>query len=97
MGIQQIRDYYRIPATRGCTVRVRINDKPGTITSAYGFRLRVNVDGRVGIYHPYDLDYLVDDEWLDSKPVRDTHEALWGEFNKRAASSSRGCHYDIAR
>ena len=82
MSIQQIRDYYRVPATQGCTVRVQFNGQVGTITSAYGFYLRAKVDGHVGIYHPYDLDYLVDDEWVDSNPIREAHNRAWDQFNR---------------
>lgn len=89
MGMQQIRDYYRVPATRGLTVRVQFNGQTGTITSAYGFHLRAKVDGRVGIYHPYDLDYLVDDEWIDSNPIREAHNRAWDQFNRKLSGDLR--------
>ena len=87
MGMQQIRDYYRVPATPGRTIRVQFNGQTGTITSAYGFYLRAKVDGQVGIYHPYDLDYLVDDEWIDSNPIREAHNRAWDQFNRSFSES----------
>ena len=85
-----IRHDNRVPATRGGTARVRANAKVGTIAGTAQQWLRVHVDGRAGNDHPYDLDYLVDGECIESEPIRTAHDRAWGLFNRALAESAPG-------
>jgi hypothetical protein len=89
-SLQYIRDYYRVPATRGGIVRVRANARVGTIAGTDQQWLRVHVDGHAGNYHPYDLDYLVDGDWIASEPIRAAHDRAWDRFNRGLAESTPG-------
>jgi hypothetical protein len=80
-----IRDYYRVPATRGGTVRA--NAQVGTIAGTDQQWLRVHVDGQAGNDHP-DLDYLVDGEWIESERIRAAHDRTWDRFNRGLAESA---------
>jgi len=87
-GLEYIRSYYRVPADVGGSVWVRNTGKSGTITGTEQAWLTVSVDGRVGNYHPYDLDYLVDGVWVASEPIRAAHDEAWDRFNQSFADSA---------
>lgn len=63
MSLQYIRDYYKVPAKRGCKVKYNGDGRGrvGRITSAEGNRIRVSFDGTRMRYilHPtWKIDYL---------------------------------------
>lgn len=59
MGIDYIRDYYKVPAKRGGRVRDE-KGREGTITGARGPYVSVRLDDQhhVVYYHPNSLTYL---------------------------------------
>ena len=62
-AVKYIRNYYGVPAYRGCRVKYSGGRTPrfGTVTSSRGPYLRVRLDGEkhAGIYHPtWKLEYL---------------------------------------
>jgi hypothetical protein len=63
VGMDYIRNYYRVPVKRGMTVRVRADKRQGKILSVYGSHLAVRMDGEKirRYFHPGDLDYLTND------------------------------------
>ncbi len=63
MSMQYIRDYYKVPATRGARVRWAgmTETREGTIVGSRGAHLRVRFDGSVVIHtmHPtWQVEYL---------------------------------------
>jgi hypothetical protein len=87
--LADIGKYYKVPAKRGQTVRYRMTKNiyhTGRITAAsrHGYCLNVwLIDANIRItVHPFDLDYLIDEEWV-------TGDSLLDKFNARIAAWNR--------
>lgn len=82
--MQQIRQQYGVPAKRGMQVRTS-NNVRGRILSASKTHahLFVMCDGNKHRVHPFDLDYLVEGEWVFGCELRKLLNARWEQFNER--------------
>jgi hypothetical protein len=80
--MQQIRDYYKVPAKRGMRVRY-IEGFEGQITRSHGMHIGFRSDnsGKVFRVHPYELDYWHDGEWVIGKVLQKQHDDIWDRFN----------------
>lgn len=87
MNIQYIRDKYRVPAKRGGCVRTNYgrNVTEGRITGTPRSHVRLNMvtaDGQKLCLHPFELDYLVDDQWVSGKDLQTKYDAAWDRINE---------------
>lgn len=88
MGMKEIRERYAVPAKRGAVVRyegVQLH-----ITGSMKGYHRLNIRGWVGKelhigkgIHPFDLDYLVDGEWVSGETLKQKYDERWRQFNQR--------------
>jgi hypothetical protein len=95
MSTGELRKYYGVPAKRGMEARERDrgrNPHHGVITGTYHqyvcFRRYGEVKSRQ--YHPFELDYLVCDEWILGADLQAKHDAKWDAFNARLTTDA-GC------
>jgi len=85
--LTSIRKRYAVPAKRGMQARDIYNGTTGVITGAPRSYMRVNIrdtNGKTQSYHPFELDYLVDNEWVNGKALQHKYDSRWDEWNKRA-------------
>lgn len=85
--MQQIRQRYGVPAKRGMQVRTNWrsdNNMSGRILSASKTHahLFVMCDSNRHRVHPFDLDYLVGEEWVQGYDLRKTLDERWKQWNE---------------
>jgi len=83
-GMKLVRSTYRVPAYRGQRVRDKYMESEGTITSSDGMHLRVRFDnGSTAKYHPFDLDYQIDGDWMTGDWLKHLYDDRIDRQNKR--------------
>jgi hypothetical protein len=85
--LAEIRKRYSVPAKRGMQARFIYGGHTGVVTGAPRSRMRVNIrcaDGKTRSCHPFELDYLVDGEWVRGEALKNKYDGRWDAWNKRA-------------
>lgn len=88
MGMKYIREYYGIPVKKGMEVYHPESGLSGKIEHCKGGYVDTTINSplsrRPFKYHPYDLDYLLDDgTWLEGAKLRLKRDEQIDGFNKR--------------
>ena len=69
-GIAYIREWYNVPATRGAVVKTADTKEKGVILNGKGGNyLSVRVGNEVRKYHPFDLNYKIEEHGLPASEV----------------------------
>lgn len=85
--LTEIRKRYAVPAKRGMQARYIKGGYDGVITGSPRNHMRVNIrinDSKVYSFHPFELDYLVDGEWVSGEALQKRYDGRWDLWNKRA-------------
>lgn len=91
-SMYDINKHYGTPAKRGVEVRVK---KMGYSSQEYFIYGKIKSTPRRGMYfnvilqngrkktfHPYDLDYRINDVWVLGSDLKQHYDAVWDKFNK---------------